>query len=106
MPQYFGAPNGSSRSRRTIVASSHPGDAGRPAEFGGLGEVGRCESAHRLVLPSEGTLPVPAERVGRLILAKTTAASASRRVWWCIRGCHRMITAGIWAASTVMHPLA
>src|SRR3954469_7558478 len=33
MPQYFGAPNGSSRSRRRIVARSHPGDAGRPAEL-------------------------------------------------------------------------
>jgi hypothetical protein len=105
MPQYFGAPNGSSRSRRRIVARGHPGDVGRPAEFGGLGDVGRSESAYQVLL-SEGTLPVPAERVGRLILVNSTAASASRRVWWCIRGCHRMISAGIWAASTVMRPLA
>ena len=86
MPLCFGALNGSSRPRRTIVASSHPGDAGRPAEFGGLGDVGRCESAHRLVLLSEGTLPVPAERVGLLIVVKTRAASASRLVWWGIPG--------------------
>jgi len=46
----------------------------------------------------EGTLPVPAERVGRLILVKTTAASASASVWWCMRGCPRMISARIWTA--------
>src|SRR4029077_10867774 len=33
-----------------MVARSLPGDAGRPAEFGGLVDVGRCESAYRLVL--------------------------------------------------------
>src|SRR4029077_8228271 len=54
MPQYFGAPNGSSRSRRRMVARSLPGDTGRPAEFGGLVNVGRCESAYLLVLLSGG----------------------------------------------------
>ena len=48
---------------------------------------------------------MPAERVGRLILVKTNAASASQRVW-CMRGCHRMISVGIWAAGTVMRLLA
>ena len=70
-----------------------------------VGDVGRCESAYRLVLLSEGTLPVPAERVGRLILVKATAASASLRVCRCMRVCHRMITAGDLAA-TVKRPLA
>src|SRR6476620_5809622 len=49
MHQYFGAPNGSSRSHRRMVARSHPGDAGRPAEFGGLFGVGPGESAYRPV---------------------------------------------------------
>jgi len=49
------------------------------------------------VLLSEGTLPVPAERVGQMILVKTREASASRRAWWGIRGCQRMISAGICA---------
>src|SRR6267142_5417473 len=69
MPQYFGAPNGSSRSRRRMVVRSHPGDAGRAAEFGGLGDVGRCESACRLVLLSGGTLPVPADSLSAIACA-------------------------------------
>jgi len=57
-----------------VASSSHPGDAGAPAEFGGSGDVGRRESANRTVLLSEGTLPVPAERVGQVILVKGVSA--------------------------------
>jgi hypothetical protein len=43
---------------------------------------------------------VPAGRVGRLILVKITVASAlTSGVWWCMRGCARLISAGIWTAS-------
>ena len=46
----------------------------------------------------EGRLPVPAERVGRLIVVKGTAVAArGGRVLWCMRGCRGVISARIWS---------
>ena len=43
-------------------------------------------------------MPVPAERVGRLIVVKGTAVAArGGRVLWCMRGCRGVISARIWS---------
>ena len=94
----------------------------RPGRLGATRAGGGPRSAGRLPIRGlDGRCPsASARRTDRRVRAegswlgashpgdagRLTVAWGAVGAWWRIRGCHRMISAGIWAASTVMRPLA